>query len=331
MRGSPKLLVIAIACALVVSLGSLPAEAQSCAEGYGTVVVESYQGTTFGGGTVQTARRAPGNALGEPDRVMFSLGFGGQGYIIVDLGAQVGPKLTVFENSPPLVSTEYVDQATWDECGVDDGYPLERAAVSVSADLVNWVPLGFATNKTEEIGPEPPDANIHPNTYFVGSCFRYVKIVDASDPNNFCNSGHDNFDVDAVYGWDDTLTVEIDVKPQSFPNCFNVDGHGVIPVAILGSETFDVTSVDTASLTFNGAAVQVRGKKDRTMCHYEDVSGDFTYPEGAPDGFVDLVCQFEDDPSYWVTGATDATLTGTLLDGTPIEGTDSVCITQPVE
>jgi hypothetical protein len=125
--------------------------------------------------------------------------------------------------------------------------------------------------------------------------------------------------------------VFIDVKPQSDPNCFNVNGSGVIPVAILGSDSFDVYDVDVSTLLFNGSDVQVRGKKDKTMCHYEDVSGDFvTYPTGGPDGYLDLVCQFEDDPTQWTTGQSEATLMGSLLDGTPFEATDEVCITQDV-
>ena len=32
--------------------------------------------------------------------------------------------------------------------------------------------------------------------------------------------------------------VEIDIKPGSDPNCFNNNGHGVIPVAILSSNNF---------------------------------------------------------------------------------------------
>ena len=124
--------------------------------------------------------------------------------------------------------------------------------------------------------------------------------------------------------------VEIDVKPGSYPNCFNINGHGVIPVAILGSEDFDIYTIDAASVLFNGSAVQLRGKKEKTMCHYEDVSGDFTNPEGAPDGYIDLVCQFEDDPTQWTTGQALATLTGTLTTGEPIKGYDEVCITQEV-
>jgi hypothetical protein len=125
------------------------------------------------------------------------------------------------------------------------------------------------------------------------------------------------------------IPVDIDIKPQSYPNCFNVNGHGVIPVAILGSADFDVTQIDCSTLSFAGLAVRVRGKKG-AMCHVSDVSGDFTSPEGAPDGYPDLVCQFEDDPSAWEPGSSDAELTGNLLDGTRFIGSDEICVTQEI-
>jgi hypothetical protein len=75
------------------------------------------------------------------------------------------------------------------------------------------------------------------------------------------------------------------------PNCFNNDGHGAIPVAVLGSDDFDVTQIDVETLDFAGLAVRVRGN-DNPQCSIEDISGDFTTPEGAPDGFDDLVERF---------------------------------------
>jgi hypothetical protein len=124
------------------------------------------------------------------------------------------------------------------------------------------------------------------------------------------------------------IQITIDIKPGSYPNCFNINGHGVIPVAILGSTDFDVTTIDYATLSFAGLGVRVRGNKG-PLCHIEDVSGDFSNPEGAPDGYLDLVCQFEDDPDAWVIGDEEAELTGNLLPQfgeTPINGSDSICI-----
>lgn len=112
------------------------------------------------------------------------------------------------------------------------------------------------------------------------------------------------------------LRVAIDVKPGSFPNCFNVNGSGVIPVAILGNAGFDVNEVNPNSLLFGGLAVRVRGN-GQPQCSVQDTNAD---------GFPDLVCQFVDDPADWTPGDGTADLTGQLHDGTPIKGTDSICI-----
>ena len=124
------------------------------------------------------------------------------------------------------------------------------------------------------------------------------------------------------------IAVDIDIKPGSYPNCFNVNGHGVIPVAILGGADFDVTEVDEGTLVFAGLGVRVKGN-GVPQCSVEDVSGDFTGgPEGVPDGFDDLVCQFVDDSEAWEPGVGEACVTGDLFDGTPIEGCDSICIVE---
>jgi len=122
--------------------------------------------------------------------------------------------------------------------------------------------------------------------------------------------------------------VDIDIKPGSYPNSIHIDGHGVIPVAVLGSwisdEMFlDVTQIDPSSLLFAGLSVRVKGNGD-PQCSVEDVSGDFSDPSGAPDGYPDLVCQFVDDPDAWAPGNGEATLYGTLYGGTPIVGTDEI-------
>jgi hypothetical protein len=61
--------------------------------------------------------------------------------------------------------------------------------------------------------------------------------------------------------------------------------------------------------------VRVRGNKG-PLCHLEDTNND---------GNLDLVCQFEDNPDYWMPGDGDATLIG-KYDGIDFEGTDSICV-----
>jgi hypothetical protein len=110
--------------------------------------------------------------------------------------------------------------------------------------------------------------------------------------------------------------VNIDIKPGSDPNCFNINGNGVVPVAILGNEDFDVTQIDPTTLLFGGLEVRVRGNKG-PLCSFEYSN---------VDAYLDLVCHFEDDADSWVPGDDEATLTGSLSDGQLFEGSDSICI-----
>lgn len=113
------------------------------------------------------------------------------------------------------------------------------------------------------------------------------------------------------------ILVDIDIKPGSDPNCFNNDGHGVIPVAILGAADFDVTQVDPSTVQLEGLSVASKGKSGKLMAHIEDVNGD---------GFDDLVLQIEDVAGTFTSGSGTATLTGNLFDGTPFEGSDDICV-----
>lgn len=100
--------------------------------------------------------------------------------------------------------------------------------------------------------------------------------------------------------------VQTDVKPGSDPSAFNWNGAGKVPVAILGNEYFDVRTIDAATVTMNGAAVGVRGKKDPTvMASYSDTNGD---------GFEDLVVQIVDtDGDVIPAGSTTVTIAWKLL------------------
>ena len=112
------------------------------------------------------------------------------------------------------------------------------------------------------------------------------------------------------------IPVTIDIKPGSDPNCFNSNGHGVIPVAILTTDTFDATDVDPFSVTLDGAGVRVKGNSGNAGS-LQDVDGD---------GDLDLVVQIEDLDGTYQPGDTIATLKGETIDDTLIEGTDSICI-----
>ena len=118
------------------------------------------------------------------------------------------------------------------------------------------------------------------------------------------------------------LVVSLDIKPGGDPNCFNNDGNGVIPVAILGSDgsngfaPLDVSMINASSLSLEGLEVAVRGQ-NKQMSHFDDVNGD---------GLTDLVVQLEDTDGVFTEGTAMAVINGALNNGTPIEGTDSICI-----
>jgi len=113
--------------------------------------------------------------------------------------------------------------------------------------------------------------------------------------------------------------VGIDIEPGSDPNSINLCSNGAVPVAILGTDTFDVYDIDTDTLKFADAAVKVVGKKDpHSLCSYEDVNGD---------GNDDLVCHFVTMDIAGVDGqSTLAAVSGNLLDAIPFEGMDTVNI-----
>ena len=112
--------------------------------------------------------------------------------------------------------------------------------------------------------------------------------------------------------------MEIDIKPGSDPNSINLGAAGVIPVAILSSETFDATTVDPDTVSLAGAKVKMVGRSNRFMCHQEDVNAD---------GRLDLLCQVENLTQFLTEeGQTIAVLEATTLDGLPIRGEDTVNI-----
>jgi len=121
-----------------------------------------------------------------------------------------------------------------------------------------------------------------------------------------------------AFGERAVIQVDIDVKPDSDRNCINSDDHGVIPVAILGSTTFDASTVDPFTVSLDGAPVKAKGKSGKAGS-LEDANGD---------GLQDLVIQIVDNNAY-TSADTIATLTGFTYDGTPIVGTDSICIVPP--
>jgi len=135
------------------------------------------------------------------------------------------------------------------------------------------------------------------------------------------------------------IPVAVDIKPQSCPNRINVDSHGVLPVAILGTEAFDVCTVnpDTVKLGLPDAGEGVSplrwALEDVATPYVDDLDG---YHDLGPDGYLDLTLKFntQEVVAVLLNCVSDGevlvlSLTGNLLEehsGTPIYGQDVIVI-----
>lgn len=127
-----------------------------------------------------------------------------------------------------------------------------------------------------------------------------------------------------------TFTVDLDVKPGSCPNPLNMRSGGVLPVAVLGTDAFDVSMIDVETLRLAGVAPE-HGE-------FEDVStpidgaDECECTEAGADGFNDLIMYFEKTDIIQALGEVSdgetvtLMLTGELLNGVRIEGVDCVKI-----
>lgn len=146
-----------------------------------------------------------------------------------------------------------------------------------------------------------------------------------TDSHEFCAAGDYTItlsvtDKDGGTGSDAmTLTVafvevELSIKPDGDPTPINPGGQGLLPVAILGSATFDVADVDPTSVVLGdevGADTPVASRRNGTLyASVEDVNGD---------GIPDLVLMFR-VPDLVANGdlteaTTELVLRGFLGDG----------------
>jgi hypothetical protein len=101
----------------------------------------------------------------------------------------------------------------------------------------------------------------------------------------------------------------IDVRPDSSENPVNPGSNGVLPVALLGSETFDVMDVDPDSLALGVNAAPA------VAMEYADANGD---------GWIDLVAHYHTPETGTAYGDTSICLTGAMMDGIELAGCDTI-------
>jgi hypothetical protein len=139
-------------------------------------------------------------------------------------------------------------------------------------------------------------------------------------------------------------TLSLDIKPGSCPNPLNRNSNGVLPVALLGTDTFDVTLVDLASIQLYradgvaGSVTPLEGPPgprsvvedvgtifEGDLCDCHDLRGD---------GFDDLSMKFNKSKVVEILELDDLeagsyvelVLSGFLLDGTPFSASDCILL-----
>jgi hypothetical protein len=106
------------------------------------------------------------------------------------------------------------------------------------------------------------------------------------------------------------LTVAMDIRPDNRNNNINPKSNALIPVAILGTKSFDVSTIDQGSLRFGPNQALPKGRAHLRYVNH--------------DRFLDLVLHFRTQDSGIECGDTSVSITGQTVDGIPIQGSDSI-------
>ena len=112
------------------------------------------------------------------------------------------------------------------------------------------------------------------------------------------------------------IEVEIDIKPGSRQNKIRLGSHGVVPVVIFSTPTFDAATIDPNSVTLAGAGVHIR-KHGRPLAFLRDVNRD---------GLLDLVVHIDKSDLQLEPSDTIAVLQGMTFDQMFVRGSDAVKI-----
>lgn len=153
------------------------------------------------------------------------------------------------------------------------------------------------------------------------------------NPDQYRSSDHDpvivGLALEAAF-----QAVDFDVKPAGWPNPINTKSKGVTPVAILGTEEFDVSTIDVGSIYLD----LPEGIASPVSYGYEDVTQpagtawECNDTENGADGYMDLTLKFNTQELVEGLGEVNdgdelvITIKGSTFDGPDLVGDDCILI-----
>lgn len=225
--------------------------------------------------------------------------------VVLVAGGTVAAADAPSEGDTPAQSSLNTDYFTIDDPGGGPQPPM-----TYTDSQTHVTPAGILRICLQDVGvnpdPTPPSwaddiANIYVDGVYVGTYDSLNNPQPAPGPGpiqcfeTWVGAGTHVILVEAVYSWVagsmfakeiemSRICVDVDIKPGSWPNSINTKSKGVIPVAILGSAYFDVTTIDVTTLWFMCASpAHDLTDPDVYMDHLQDVN---------LDGYVDLVAHY---------------------------------------
>jgi len=183
---------------------------------------------------------------------------------------------------------------------------------------------------TDALPTSPPN----PADFTSNGTFLSLEFIDPLDPDNWAFVFADIASI--VIG---PTRLSLDIKPGSCPNPLNTNtrSKGRLPMAILGTEDFDVSDIDPDSISIAGTVLPQ--KTPSIEDESAPVDGDECACQVSTDGINDLVVHFSRREIITALAldtmepgtVVPITVEGTLLDGTPFEATDCVTLVPRVD
>jgi hypothetical protein len=76
----------------------------------------------------------------------------------------------------------------------------------------------------------------------------------------------------------------VDLLPGNPENTINLVTQRLLPIAIMGSASFDVNDLNPRTLKLRAVSQNLVGKSDKSLCRQQDINGD---------SYKDLICDLK--------------------------------------